>query len=1247
MAQASISIHYTMIRITPDDNEDGVANDGMITPLGDGEQSAPEAVASVSDKNGDILFYTDGQTVYFKDRTSGDHVSLQIEDPPGATGIGGDPTASQVAIVQVPNTDGVYYIFTTTEVDNGEYALRYSVFDLRNLKIVSSNNLLFTKSTERIAINGGDGSDAVLLVHEYGNDAFRAYPITAEGIGQPVISNVGSVHSFDNPDEAEGYMKFGGDTTGTVVAVAVGDRVEVFNFDTNTLKLSDPVTLDFSSKSAQPYGVEFYQDTLGNTVLLMSTDKGLFTAKIVRPIVEGSSIPIVDPGIPGNFGAIQQGSDGQTYITTPGSSSLGSVSVNANNPSQVTYTKEAVQLPNGATTGLGLPTEVRMGGNSFPEPSISVTEACLGSEVSFSAQGRDDVIETYYWEIIPLSDTTQRLGLSDSLATSQSFTFAIDSAGDYIAQVTLSNPCDQDSVMRQPFTMSNGAEITLPKSANLCQGTLDVSAVDPADDDGTLTFSWVHVGVVDGGNLPAQNTITITEAGRYQVTVTTASGCTSNAEVFVVDSRPDVNLPDDFTLCQGEDRELNVEIASPADPGYAWVVLDSTGSSVATSNEPMIRVSALTPNPGVYNYTVTVTDDSPEGCFKQDTVQVTILGTPQITLTPQNTTDCGNQDGRIDLTFPNGEDPSQLSYSWAASDGSIVGANQNLTGVAGGVYTVTVTNANGCTTQASAAIEDEFGNFLFEATPSPNAGCDDNAGSIAVVIDEASSPSNELYDMSWTLSSRDTLISGTTPTKTFTLDFLPAGTYNLELKSAKGCVQSEANIIIGEPDPLPFDLITPGVVQTCMPTTELEVDYTPTDNWGFTWTNVTPGAAPNKGIVGSRVTYNVRVNESGTYEVRVSDLSGAFCPATRRVRVTIDAPPAIQAVVPDEDNSCETGERDITVEFTNPDDANRDLIYTWSLQGDDGTTVSLPFATQTITATQSGDYIVSVRERGSDATCIADGIATVQVSQPVSVSILYGAVCADGSSTALVANVNTNSSDTVAYAWYNPEDTRIPPSNTRGDSLLITPDMPEGEYRVEVTTGGGCTAEAFASIRRNEVPVITFENDRYVICSEDNDPSISVATITIALQQAGNIVWTYPDGSQLLNTYTAQADQGGFYKVEVTNAYGCTTVDSIEVIDDCQPRIVAPNVFRPGGKNNEFFVYHRYVSDDDFEVQIYNRWGEMVYQSNSPDFHWDGTYKGREAPLGTYPYVIRYKSTTDTDSNGKKYEERGGVTILR
>ncbi len=1249
----------------PDDNDDGEDNDGFVVGLGDGSLNAPEGVEAISDASGNALFYTDGRTLYFVNAGNHTEVTDALGAPVDLTeGAPAGASATMVGMVQVPGTDASYYIFTATPVEGGGYELRYAIVNLNGINpatgepgpvVVSDNNILFSRSTERITIQGGRGGVATLLVHEYGNNTFRAYPITDQGIGTPVFSSVGSVHDLNDELDAQGYMKFGGDTTGTVVAVAMGDSVELFNYDPATLELSDPVTIDFSGRG-QPYGVEFATDSTGNTVLFVTTNNGIYGATIERPVEEGETINITQVNGTGGrtFGAVQQGPDGQLYVAQPGANNLATLTPDPNNPANSGFNENGLTdgLPDGATSELGLPTFVNQGGNSFPEPNITVDDACVGNETQFSAQGRDDVIETYDWVIVRLNEdgTESFVGLTDSLRTEQSFNFAIDTLGTYEARVTLSNECDIDTVLVQQFTMGTAPEVTLPESVNLCNGGVELTAVDPADDDGTLTFQWIQQGAIGGGNLPPTNTITATEPGFYNVTVLNADSCISEGEVFVVDNRPPLELPEDFTLCQNEEREIDVEIPSPGDPGYEWIILDQNDQVVTSSEEPVIEVSDLTPDAGIYQYTVTVTDDV--GCFIQDTVVVTILQAPEIEGTVTNS-ECGTPVGAVQLNILS--DPNETySFLWTDSNGNQVGTTGDVSGLAAGVYTVAVTNSIGCTITEQFAISDANADFTVETTP--QEGCDET-GTLAVAINP-DDPST--FDgVNWSILDESGVVvySGTNSSSlTFIIpepdpsagNGLAPGSYGLEFESIPGaCIQSDT-LTIPEPDSVDFDL--PGLRIFCEPTEVAALDpntgepLNPLD-YRFTWRNITDGASVNAGL-SSQTENPTIIRQAGTYEVEVipnDPIEG--CPATQQVEVTFETPPTIQAIVELEDNSCELGEKVIGVEFVDPDIATTDdLIYEWQVELEDGTVQTNIGATQNITVSRTGDYSVVVRRRGGTSSCtIASSPFPVIVNQPISVLILYGSACADGTDIPLIARVTTDGVDSVRYEWYNAEGTRLPASS---DTLLLRPDMPDGEYRVVVTQlvagAEGCTAENSASITRNPVPETNLGAGPFVICPQDPNPDAN--SVILEVTPAPNIVWTTPFGT-FTNTVTLPATQGGIYTVEVTNAFGCTTIDSVEVIEDCRPTIVAPNAFRPGGVNSEFFVYPRYVAADDFEIRIYNRWGELVFQSDNRDFRWDGTYNGQPAPLGSYPYVITFKS--DTDDTGEILEERGGVMIVR
>jgi hypothetical protein len=113
----------------------------------------------------------------------------------------------------------IFYIFTTQEVHGtNTYELRYSLFDLKlnsgNGGLVEYNTLLFARSTERIT-----GSDRWLIAHEYGNNSFRAYEISVDGIGNPVISSLGSDHALTEELNGQGYMEL----TGALLAVALSN----------------------------------------------------------------------------------------------------------------------------------------------------------------------------------------------------------------------------------------------------------------------------------------------------------------------------------------------------------------------------------------------------------------------------------------------------------------------------------------------------------------------------------------------------------------------------------------------------------------------------------------------------------------------------------------------------------------------------------------------------------------------------------------------------------------------------------------------------------------------------------------------------------------------------------------------------------------------------------------------------------------------------------------------------------------
>lgn len=166
------------------------------------------------------------------------------------------------------------------------------------------------------------------------------------------------------------------------------------------------------------------------------------------------------------------------------------------------------------------------------------------------------------------------------------------------------------------------------------------------------------------------------------------------------------------------------------------------------------------------------------------------------------------------------------------------------------------------------------------------------------------------------------------------------------------------------------------------------------------------------------------------------------------------------------------------------------------------------------------------------------------------------------------------------------------------------------------------------------------------------------ATLNLnATSSTANILWTPASGlsSDTSHTPTFTGTETTQYLVSATDS-GCTVVDTVIVtVDECNLQV--PNAFTPNGDgtNDHFTVFYgNSTSGDlslnlDYEIRIYNRWGEQVYYShdakelNNLDKGWDGTFKGKLQDVGTFVYYVTVKVHT----SGKTEHKKGNLTLIR
>jgi gliding motility-associated-like protein len=236
----------------------------------------------------------------------------------------------------------------------------------------------------------------------------------------------------------------------------------------------------------------------------------------------------------------------------------------------------------------------------------------------------------------------------------------------------------------------------------------------------------------------------------------------------------------------------------------------------------------------------------------------------------------------------------------------------------------------------------------------------------------------------------------------------------------------------------------------------------------------------------------------------------------------------------------------------------------------------------------------------------------------------------------------------VTFQWFR--NGAIIPGQS-GPSVVQTEN---GLYSVTVVRGQCQESQDFNIVLSPNPPGLLPESG--IICPDAPDGDPASAIVLDAGPSNLSYEWFRNGTSTGVTTQTFTATDVGFYEVAMTNSFMCSNTDGITLVEECDPRITGPNAFRPtsavneGGEfvNREFRLFTFFIADTDFQVFIFNRWGEMIFQSPSRDFKWNGGYNndaGQPLPPGTYTYVVKYKSIYRPTEGIQ--ERRGGVVLLR
>jgi len=216
----------------------------------------------------------------------------------------------------------------------------------------------------------------------------------------------------------------------------------------------------------------------------------------------------------------------------------------------------------------------------------------------------------------------------------------------------------------------------------------------------TITWSASNGGIIPAGQVNSQN-LTGLVAGTYTATVMDGNGCSATQSVTIIQaSTIAVTLtPTAASSCTAANGAITASVTGGTAPfTYTWVA--SNGGIIPAGQVNSLNLTGLTGG----TYTLTVMDAN--GCAGTQSATITQPNGFTVAATSTPLTNCALPDGSVSITIAGGSAP--FTFVWTATNNGVIPAgqvnSQNLTGLIAGTYTVTVTDANGCTGTASASI---------------------------------------------------------------------------------------------------------------------------------------------------------------------------------------------------------------------------------------------------------------------------------------------------------------------------------------------------------------------------------------------------------------------------------------------------------------------------------------------------------------------------------------------------------------
>ncbi len=608
--------------------------------LTDGAMTTNEGCSSICDNNGNLLFYSNGVTIYnrlHQVMVNGDNL------------MGNTSSVQACVIVPVPGNDSLFYIFATDALENGfANGYTYSIINMKmdngNGQVITKNSLLWASCSERmVAVRHANGRDVWLITNDKDSNIFRSWLINCSGLQpNPILSITGLVMNQYITTNT-GMLKVSPDSkqicqTHFPEADVVGfapNFCQLFDFDNATGILSNPITISFSN--AKIVACEFSGDS---KLLYLTSPDGKSIAQVESTLFPVAAViasrTTISTGTSGYYG-IQLAPDGKIYLSE-NSTSLGVINEPDRKGLGCNFRERQVLLSPGSSS-LGLPGYINdlsvSPTNGF---SYTITDSCAGT-VQFAAYTTMPGTISWRWDFGDGNNSVLQNPVHTYTVSAQNYLVTLE--------ITSSTGCGYIKRSKAIFPSGLSATVDFDFVADCDAGTVSFNNLSTLFPDSMgVHYLW---SFGDGATSVLRDPVHIYLSGSYNVRLDllTTTPCLNKSvtkilklEVLQIQASPD----------QVIDVGTSVQLsATGGGTRFLWT------PSIGLSN-PMIANPIAKPARSTM-YVVTAYNDA--GCQSLDSVFIKVNTIPGIQV-PSGFTP--NNDGKNDVLTPFIADEFILQY---------------------------------------------------------------------------------------------------------------------------------------------------------------------------------------------------------------------------------------------------------------------------------------------------------------------------------------------------------------------------------------------------------------------------------------------------------------------------------------------------------------------------------------------------------------------------------------------------------